>query len=148
MKWYLVAYGHAMRAEKASSPQEAMKLAFGTVDDDRMTLAVTPGVPRNVSRKALGEIQVKLAKRHFARTGSILSGYEREPGIANVHWAECQLCRKPITTEPKSGGIDECCCVACDELLERMPEEEQEALSTAKIREKLGVTIHHSVPLV
>jgi hypothetical protein len=55
MAVYLIAYGHCIRCESgANTPKrEAMRLAYGMEDSDRMTLRRIPGLPRNMSQKAV-----------------------------------------------------------------------------------------------
>jgi hypothetical protein len=144
MAVYLIAYGHCIRCERANMPGEAMRLAYGMEDSDRMTLRRIPGLARAMSKKAVHEHQRQLAIRHFNRTGKICGGWDNEPEIKNRHWTTCQLCRIPIISEPADMGVNEVCCVACELRLSELTEAEIEEMSSNKIRERLRITIHHS----
>lgn len=145
MPFYAVAYAHVCRYEKADDPAHAILLAFGVREaEDRATVRRLPKSPRSMSKKALREEQRLLAKRHFHRTGSVLGGWEREPGIQNVHWTQCPLCFKPITTEPASGEIDEALCQECEPKYMALPIAERNEMSTSKLREKLNIAKHRS----
>ena len=146
--YYLVAYGHCIRCEQASFPDKAMMQAFGLVDNRYMTLVSTSKKPSAMSRSKLGALQSRLAVQHFHRTGSVIAGYEREPGIENVHWTTCQLCTVPIVTEPKAHGIDEVLCTECEAKLGTVPEAEQEQMSIAKLRNQLAIKLHCSNPVL
>jgi bisphosphoglycerate-dependent phosphoglycerate mutase len=136
---YLVAYAHTVRCEKAATKQEATRMAFGVDYDNRVTVLECPRLPRNMTRAKLTELQEQLAVSHFRRTGSILQGYEKLPSIANVHWTQCQLCRRSILTEPKSAGIDDVLCQECQPKYDTLTEQEREELSTAQVRKKLFI---------
>lgn len=147
MPFYAVAYAHVVRSEKADDVHHAMKLAFGIVDDDRMTVVQLPKVPRSMSQKAVVEMQRKLAVRHFHRTGNILGGWEKEPGIKNVHFTQCTMCKVPITTEPASKGVDDTCCLACQARLDTLTQEVVDKESIASLRRLLGIAEHRSPPM-
>lgn len=135
--FYAVAYGHVIRYEKAGSEREAAKLAFGMVDVHQMTVRRLPKSLRSLSRaKRLAENQA-LAKRHFRRTGSVVAGYENEPGIKDVHWTRCPLCLTPITTEPASAGVDGTFCQSCEPKILAVPD--WGSLSVAELRECIGL---------
>jgi len=92
-----------------------------------------------MSRKVLLEHYRRLAVQHFRRTGSISDGWEKEPGIANIHWTECVLCKGVILTEPKSKGFNNAICDECAPKYLTLTEEQKQELSIVAIREKLGI---------
>ena len=114
MPFYEVAYGHVVRYSKASSESHASVDAFGMIDIQRMTVKSLPKNPAYMTVKLKRECQQKLALRHFRKTGSILSGWENEPGIKNVHWTRCPKCKIPVITEPAASGVDDRLCNMCD----------------------------------
>lgn len=127
-----------------------MRDAYGIIDHERIT-AVKSTQPRNMRKGALKTLQRELAKRHFSRTGSIVSGYENEPGIKNTHHTKCPLCTRSITTEPAKCGFDNCLCLPCQEKFAALPQEHREdvaAMSTAEQRKYLGVKLIKSSPLL
>ncbi len=140
MAYYAVCYGHAVRYSKASTPEEAAKDAYGVKLDGRITIKEMRN-PKSYSHKRHMEFLAPLAVKHFHRTGSILGGWEKEPGILNVHWTQCQLCRFPITTEPAAAGITEALCSECQLKYDSLSSEEQDQLSITKMREKLHIVI-------
>lgn len=113
MPYFAVAYGHVIRYEKANTMTEAARLAFGVHDVSRTTVRQLPKSPRGLSHTAKLKECAALAVRHFAKTGSIVSGYENEPGIKNVHRTTCTACDRNILTEPASAGVDHTECLEC-----------------------------------
>ncbi len=113
MPTYAVCYAHVLRYSKAADEKAAARDAFGVDLDNRITIARMPKSPKYMSHKAIVEFQRPLAKKHFHRTGNVLGGWEKEPGIHNVHWHQCPKCKKPIITEPASAGDDEQLCSMC-----------------------------------
>ena len=141
MPYFAVAYGHVIRYEKADRESEAARLAFGMVDTHRMTVRLLPKSPRCLTVAGSRVENEALAKRHFHRTGSIVSGYEKLPGIFNVHWTQCPLCRFPITTEPAAEGVDDRICSECEPKFATLSSEDQEALSIAETRRRLRIEV-------
>jgi hypothetical protein len=139
MAYYAVAYGHVIRYEQADQESEAARLAFGMVDTRRMTVRKLPKSPKYLSHAKLFAENQELAKRHFHKTGSTVSGFENLPGIKNVHWTQCPLCRFPITTEPAAGGLDDRICSECEPKYATLTEAEHVEMSISAIREKLGI---------
>lgn len=92
MSYFAVCYGHACRYEKASSQDEAARLAFGVKFDGRMSIRQMPKSPKSMSHKAKMEVLAVLSVDHFKRTGNILQGWEKQPGIAGIHRNECPKC--------------------------------------------------------
>lgn len=135
MQWFLVAYGHAIRTEKAKLPADAMRQAYGMVDSDRMTLAAIPVIPRQMKVAEKTDIQRRLAIEHFNHTGEILSGYEKLPEIKNHGWQECQLCKRSIISEPPD-DMD-----VCMECLQKVDSELAGPLSISQMREKFKIEV-------
>lgn len=145
MKYYLVAYGHVVRSEKAADETTAMKLAYGLANPDRMTLTTVATKRQLQTVKVRTEIVRKLAVRHFHRTGAVVSGYEKEPGIANYKWYQCNICRKPISIDGKGNDQFDPHTILCQEC-----EEKYQAAgaptdkSIVQLREALKIAVFHS----
>ena len=145
---YMVAYGHVIHHAQEITAEQAMRSTFGIVDPREITLCLLPKAPHNMARRDLQEVERKLAVRHFHRTGSIVSGYGKEPGIHNIHWTRCLLCQIPITTQPAESGSDQDLCQSCQAKYDTLTEQEQEDLSIVQMRAKLAISIHSSPAFV
>ena len=143
MAYFAVAYGNAIRCEQAPTEHAAVRLAFGVEKDHRSTVCRLPRSVKQMSRKVLLHHYRRLAVQHFRRTGSVSNGWEKEPGIANIHWTECQLCKGVILTEPKSKGFDSAICDECAPKYLTLSEIEKDDLSIVAMREKLGIKMKH-----
>ena len=143
MAYFAVAYGNAIRCEQAPTENAAVRLAFGVEKDHRSTVYRLPGSLKRMSRKVLLAHYRRLAIQHFRRTGSISDGWEKEPGIVNIHWTECVLCKGVILTEPKSKGFDNAICDECAPKYLTLTEAEVQELSIVAMREKLGIKMKH-----
>lgn len=73
-KWWAVAYGNAVRWEKALTAHGAAMLAFGLVDTERMTVRQAPGGGRPSSMPIYRRnLFIRdLAARHKEKTGSVI----------------------------------------------------------------------------